>query len=150
MAEIEVSAGEAFRATPHAAVADDPPTARWLFEPLQVQGLAWVAADDGALIGFACCEAFEDALHLWQLAVRADRQGRGAGRALVAACSEEARRRGLPAVTLTTFRDVVFNAHFYERLGFRERTNARLDWTLQREARSGLDPAHRCAMVLDL
>ena len=110
----------------------------------------WVAEQGGEPVGFACCEAFEDALHLWELAVRLDRQGRGAGGALVGVCVEEARRRGLPAVTLTTFRDIVFNAPFYARLGFREGSNARLDWTLEREARRGLDPAARCAMVLDL
>ena len=83
------------------------------------EGLVWVADDVGELIGFAAAQAYFDALHLWELAVRHDRQGRGAGRALVEAAATEARRLGLPAVTLTTFRDIPWNGPLYARLGFR-------------------------------
>jgi hypothetical protein len=38
----------------------------------------------------------------------------------VNAVSDWARYRGLPAVTLTTFRDVPWNGPFYAKLGFRE------------------------------
>jgi N-acetylglutamate synthase-like GNAT family acetyltransferase len=118
------------------------------------EGLVWVAEDDGALIGFAACQAFQDALHLWELAVRRDRQGEGAGRALVATAVAEARRLELPAVTLSTFRDIPWNAPFYTRLGFRELApnalNGRLTAILMRERRLGLDAEARCAMRLDL
>jgi GNAT superfamily N-acetyltransferase len=71
-------------------------------------------------VGFACVEVVDAAAHIWQLSVhpRAGRQGRG--RALVKSVCDWAVANGLPAVTLTTFRDVPWNGPFYARLGFRE------------------------------
>ena len=122
--------------------------------PFAVQGLVWVAEDAGRLIGFATCEAFEHELHLSELAVRQDAQGRGAGRALIAAVVDEARARDLPEVTLTTFRDIPWNAPFYERCGFVEIPEAEfgefLTLVRAKETEIGLDVANRCAMRLAL
>ena len=122
--------------------------------PFAVQGLVWVAEDAGRLIGFATCEAFEHELHLWELAVRHDAQGKGAGRALIAAVEQEARVRGLPAVTLTTFRDIPWNAPFYARCGFVELSQEEfgpfLTLVREKEVEIGLDVANRCAMRLAL
>jgi GNAT superfamily N-acetyltransferase len=122
--------------------------------PFAVQGLVWVAEEAGRLIGFATCEAFEHELHLWELAVRLEAQGKGAGRALIAAVEEEARTRGLPAVTLTTFRDIPWNAPFYARCGFVELSDENLGPFLtlvrEKEVEIGLDVAKRCAMRLTL
>jgi N-acetylglutamate synthase and related acetyltransferases len=122
-----------------------------VYLPLAAQGLVWVATEAGRLVGFACSEVFEGELHLWELAVRREAQGRGAGRALIAAVAREARGRGLP-VTLTTFRDIPWNAPFYARCGFVEMTPAELSPLLklvvEREAAVGLDVASRCAMRL--
>ena len=122
--------------------------------PFAVQGLVWVAEEAGRLIGFATCEAFEHELHLWELAVRLEAQGKGAGRALIAAVEEEARTRGLPAVTLTTFRDIPWNAPFYARCGFVELSDENLGPFLtlvrEKEVEIGLDVANRCAMRLAL
>ena len=70
-------------------------------------------------LGFACVDIVDGLAHLWQLSVdpAAGRQGRGS--ALLNNVCEWASARGLPAVTLTTFKDVSWNAPFYERLGFR-------------------------------
>ncbi|HEY8574690.1 GNAT family N-acetyltransferase [Phenylobacterium sp.] len=118
------------------------------------EGLVWVAEDAGELIGFAACQHFMDALHLWEIAVRHDRQGKGAGRALMAAVTDEARARKAGAVTLTTFRDLPWNGPFYASLGFRalkpEELNGRLTAILMRERRLGLDMNARCAMRLPL
>ncbi|HEY8004545.1 MAG TPA: GNAT family N-acetyltransferase [Phenylobacterium sp.] len=152
--EIERSAGRAFIGSSQAAVATDNVTPATFYAPLIPQGRVWVASDDGRLIGFAACEAFQDALHLWELAVRLDAQKQGAGRALVEAVVTDAAGRGLPAVTLTTFRDIAFNAPFYARLGFAEipegQLNPRLASVCAHEAELGLDVANRCAMRLDL
>ena len=122
--------------------------------PFAVQGLVWVAEDAGQLIGFATCEAFEDELHLWELAVRLEAQGKGAGRALITAVVEEARARALLAVTLTTFRDIPWNAPFYARCGFVELSEDDLGPFLtlvrEKEVEIGLDVANRCAMRLAL
>ena len=52
--------------------------------------------------------------------MRFDAQGKGAGTALIQAAAGDARARGLPAVTLTTFRDLSWNAPFYTGRGFVE------------------------------
>ena len=122
--------------------------------PFAAQGLVWVAEDGGRLIGFATCEAFEHELHLWELAVRHEAQGKGAGRALIVAVVDEARARRLPAVTLTTFRDIPWNAPFYARWGFVELGADELGPFLAlvraKEVEIGLDVANRCAMRLAL
>ncbi|WP_049573891.1 GNAT family N-acetyltransferase [Nonomuraea sp. SBT364] len=69
--------------------------------------------------GFALVGQVDGGLHLEQLAVRPDRMRRGIGGRLVAAVLDHARATGAPAVTLTTFRDVPWNAPWYERHGFR-------------------------------
>jgi GNAT superfamily N-acetyltransferase len=151
---IERSAANAFRGSSQAAVADDRVTpARW-YRPLVPRGLIWVAVEDDRPFGFARTEPFEDALHLWELAVRLAAQRQGAGRALVMAVAADARARSLPAVTLTTFRDIPWNGPFYARLGFVEvpfaEANRRLAGLRAHEATLGLDVANRCAMRLAL
>jgi GNAT superfamily N-acetyltransferase len=70
--------------------------------------------------GFACIEVVDGAAHIWQLSVHPRAARRGRGRALVNAVCDWAVVNGLPAVTLTTFRDVAWNGPFYASLGFRE------------------------------
>ncbi len=128
----------------------DEPSAPEVHFPFQTDGLVLVAEDDGGLIGFATCQACADALHLWELAVRHDRQGQGVGRALLNGVFELAAARGLGAVTLTTFAALAWNAPFYERMGFRKlrelELNGRLHTIRIREAELGLDVAARCVM----
>ncbi|HEY0436284.1 MAG TPA: GNAT family N-acetyltransferase [Phenylobacterium sp.] len=124
------------------------------YVPMQTEGLVLVAESDGEVIGFAANQACEDALHLWELEVRRDRQGRGVGRALVQASVELARGRKLPAVTLTTFNDVSWNGPFYAHLGFEmldlTTLNPRLAAIREREASLGFPMPSRCAMRLVL
>ncbi len=87
---------------------------------------AWRAAQPGFLrvvgrppVGFAHVLEEEDgAAHLQQLVVDPAHARRGLGSALVDAACAEATRRGHDRLSLTTFRDVIFNRPFYERLGF--------------------------------
>ena len=72
----------------------------------------------GAPVGFAAISVVDEAAHLAQLSVDAAFGRRGVGRGLLAAVIGWARRGGLPAVTLTTFRDVPWNGPFYRRYGF--------------------------------
>lgn len=103
-------------------------------------------------MAFALCEVFEDTLHLHELDVRLAYQGQGIGRRLLDHVAATAHRRGLARVTLTTYRDVSFNAPFYERYGFR--VLAPEDWPTwlgrirAAEAAAGLDQLPRVAMAL--
>lgn len=101
-------------------------------------------------MGFAACQACADALHLWELAVREAAQGHGFGKALVLEALALARRRGLRAVTLSTFRDIPWNGPFYAALGFVEvpvsELNPRLQTIRMRESLLGLPVDRRIAM----
>lgn len=86
--------------------------------------------------------------------MRLDRQGQGIGRSLLERAVADARRRGLAAVTLTTFRAVTWNAPFYRKFGFRILEDAEIDGRLASllgdEAEHGIALDQRCAMRLDL
>ena len=69
-------------------------------------------------LGFACVDVVDGDAHLWQLSVLPAAGRQGLGRALVQAVCDWATTNDYRAVTLTTFRDVPWNAPFYERLGF--------------------------------
>lgn len=150
--QIERSAAETFRGSAHAWIADDEVSPASFHRNLAETGHVWVAEVEGDLAGFLTGEAFEDALHIWEFAVSHDHQGQGLGRALIRSAVATAAERGLPAVTLTTFSNIAWNAPFYERLGFRkldahERPD-RLSAILAKEAARGL--TDRCAMRLTL
>ncbi|KXX63856.1 GNAT family N-acetyltransferase [Marichromatium gracile] len=154
---IERSAGELFRTVPELAwIADDRvlPVAAHL-EAVRA-GTSWVVGDgaDPGPWGFLCAEPVGRTLHLSQLAVRLARQRRGGGRVLVQTAIAWARSRHYRALTLTTFRDLGWNAPFYATLGFRILEEAelgpRLRAVLGHEAEYDLPPGSRCAMGLSL
>ena len=57
-------------------------------------------------------------LYLDQISVHPDQGQRGIGAALLTRVIDEAKRRKLRRVALSTFRDLPWNAPFYARLGF--------------------------------
>jgi ketosteroid isomerase-like protein/GNAT superfamily N-acetyltransferase len=120
------------------------------FRAAQAAGRLWVAlAPDGALVGFALADLLDGHLHLDEIDVRPAHGRRGVGSALVGAVATAARRMETPAITLTTFRDVPWNAPFYARLGFRVLDpNKQLvrDWVV---ALSDGDADRVCAMYAD-
>lgn len=154
--DIEQSAGHAFRAIPELAwLADGDNASPEQHRVLIAEGACFVAVDDqDRPVGFLNAAVESDALHIWEVDVRLDRQGSGIGRALLEQAIEAARRHGLAALTLTTFRDVAWNAPFYETCGFRVLEAAELDTRLvgllRDEAARGLPAERRCAMRLVL
>ena len=120
------------------------------------EGRLLVAADDeDAPVGFALLVLAdaEDA-HLHELDVDPAHNGRGLGRALIARAVVWARDRGRRRLTLTTFREVPFNAPYYARIGFVEIAPADLTPALRalREAERahGVERSPRLAMALDV
>ncbi|MFG2078288.1 GNAT family N-acetyltransferase [Nonomuraea maritima] len=77
-----------------------------------------VLVDGEPPAGFALIGWADGNVHLDQLAVRPDSMRQGIGGRLVAAVLDHARAVGAPAVTLTTYRDVPWNAPWYARHGF--------------------------------
>lgn len=150
---IETSAADLFRAVAGLEwIADDDVLPVATHQRLIAQGTVWVAqAKAGALCGFVDAEVFGDELHIWELAVDAGHQQRGIGGLLMRAARLHARAAGLSAVTLTTFRDLPWNAPWYARLGFREADAppaSRLADVLRAEAAHGLPEQRRVALRL--
>jgi GNAT superfamily N-acetyltransferase len=71
------------------------------------------------VVGLLLLEVVDGLAHVEEVAVHPDVQGAGHGAALLDAASAWGVAKGLPAVTLTTFRDVPWNRPYYERRGFR-------------------------------
>jgi GNAT superfamily N-acetyltransferase len=119
-------------------------------------GTCWVAVNEhDILVGFLSAEAIaEHELHIHEMSVSEAFQGQGIGRALLEATIEWAVTHRLAALTLTTFRDVPWNAPFYSRLGFEvlstSSLSARLAMLLQKEVEDGFAEGSRCVMHLPL
>ncbi|MBE3285759.1 GNAT family N-acetyltransferase [Enterobacter cloacae complex sp. P31C] len=150
---LERAAGERFR--------DDPDLA-WLAEGEVIsaeqhlgyaeRGLSWLALANERPVGFLLAEAHPSALYIVELSVDLAWQGKGIGRQLIARAADHARKVGLTSLTLTTFRDVPWNAPFYAKLGFEYVTELTPELREKREeeAAHGLAYNSRCAMRLPL
>jgi GNAT superfamily N-acetyltransferase len=121
--EIERIAGLQFKAFPGLGIPAEMyerPNSVETFAAAQRSGRLWVArAADGQPVGFALVTVIEGYAHLDELDVLPAYGRRGVGTALLAAVCAWAGHAGYPAVTLRTFRDVPWNAPFYQERGFR-------------------------------
>ncbi|KAG8406539.1 hypothetical protein J3459_018680 [Metarhizium acridum] len=157
---VEQSAGQAFRQIYDLAwVADDSGQSVKRHLTLIAQGVAWVALETDlthqeVLVGFLNGEILDGNLHIWEVSVDKDHQGKGIGRALMAQAKKWAAEQQLPFVTLTTFRNVPWNERFYKSIGFVTLDDGEVTAALRRvldaEVRDGLPAERRCAMRLSL
>lgn len=155
---VEVSASEAFRVVPGLEWIADGDDIISSEEHIQYidQGTVWVAETRNQTIGFVTTQYYpdENCLHIWELSVAVDHQGKGVGGHLMNAARSYALEKGLSVITLTTFRELVFNEGFYQKLGYRTLTESevsdRLGSILAREAENGLPLERRCAMAMRL
>ena len=83
-------------------------------------GILRVAEVGGQAVGFALCGEIDGHAHLFEMDVVPEYGRRGIGSALLESVCNEAAVRGLSAMTLTTLRDVPWNAPFYAARGFVE------------------------------
>ncbi|GAB2496091.1 GNAT family N-acetyltransferase [Pseudoxanthomonas sangjuensis] len=84
------------------------------------EGILHVVETGGARAGFALAGEVDGNAHLFEIDVLPEHGRHGIGSALLESVCAEATRRGYPAITLTTLRDVPWNAPFYARRGFAE------------------------------
>lgn len=152
--EIERRAGERFREIGMAEIADDEPMPADQVVRYAEAGRAWVSDDGGSPVGYVVVDVVDGNAHVEQVTVDPEHQGKGIGRALLDAVEAWARSEGRPALTLTTFRDVPWNAPLYRHLGFRDLAEDEIGPELRRlrddEAAHGLDPALRVGMRRDV
>ncbi|GIF69897.1 GCN5 family N-acetyltransferase [Asanoa ishikariensis] len=148
--DIERAAGEAFRGIGMPEIADDePPTTSELEGYLQA-GTAWVMTVEDDVVAYLIAEPIDGNLHIEQVSVHPDHAGKRLGRQLIEHAAAEATANGMPALTLTTFRDVPWNAPYYERCGFHtipdDELTPGLEAKRQQEADHGLDRWTRVCM----
>lgn len=121
----------------------------------QDAGRLWVVAnDDDQPAAYLMADLVDGSLHIEQVTVHPGSARRGLGRALLDHAANRAVADGLPALTLTTFAHVPWNAPYYARCGFRVLDDAEITPGLQaiaqREAAMGLDRWPRVCMRRDL
>ncbi len=152
MPAIERAASSLFEADPDLEGVDFDD----LWEPDELRGFirkghCLVSHVGEAMVGFLASQPFQRELHIWEMDVLPTHQRKGIGAGLIRACQIDARNSGFKALTLTTFRDLAWNAPFYSRLGFEEVTaldaHPRLAGELANEADDGLPAERRCAMI---
>ena len=115
------------------------------------KGRSLTAAIGEQVIGFAAAAPVGRELHLNELSVLRAHQQRGIGATLLGALKIDARNSGFRAITLSTFREVPWNAPFYARHGFVEVVNLEehphLAESLAGAVELGIPAETRCAMI---
>ncbi len=147
---LERASAQRFVGLMDALAADEPSPAAVLAARIADGGLI-VAVEDEAVVGFAMFRRVEARAYVEQLDVLPAFAGRGIGAALLDAVAERARAEGLDGLSLSTFREVPWNAPYYRRLGFVEvaaLTPGMLAIRAEHLAR-GLDEDARVFMVRD-
>ena len=153
--DIERSAGICFRDIGMPEIADDQPLPVAELARYQQAGTAWVAADSTDIpVAYLIAEIVDDNLHVEQVSVHSDHARQGLGCRLIDHAAQYAHAKHLPALTLTTFTHVPWNAPYYTRCGFRVLSTDELTPGLhairRAEAAHGLDKWPRVCMRRDL
>jgi GNAT superfamily N-acetyltransferase len=154
--DVEHLAAQQFRQSAHPDAAELPVQSLEQLHSHQRQGGVWVAVtQDGSVAAFAICKPVDGDLFIVEADVHPAHARQGLGAALFELLGQWARAEGHPALLLTTFRDVPWNAPYYERLGFHVLRDEELGPGLRtiraQETEFGLSPESRVCMrrILD-
>lgn len=132
--------------------ADEPSPAAVLTVRIMDGGLL-VAVDGETVVGFAMFRRVETRAYVEQIDVLPAYAGRRIGAALLDAVAERGREAGLEGLSLSTFREVPWNAPYYRRLGFVEVADEALTTGMssirKEHLARGLDEAARVFMIRD-
>jgi GNAT superfamily N-acetyltransferase len=122
---IERASAQRFLGVMDAMAADEPSPASVLAARIETGGL--LLADTGSdLAAFVMFRPVEDSFYIEQIDVLPAFERRRIGAALIDAVTQRARATSLTRLTLSTFRDVPWNAPYYRRLGFTDIMDAAL------------------------
>lgn len=149
---VERSAAQVFRTVNLGFIADGPTLDPAALTSMAKSNHLWVAVNDwDQPIGFLGGEPLDGNFHLVEVSVGQECQGRGVGKALMGTMLEQVRRDGYKAITLTTFRDLPWNGHWYAKMGFAQVApqvlGRKYTDLLVEEAQRGLDRESRCLMM---
>jgi len=148
--DVERAAGRMFIDVGMPDIAAHAPMSLDAMRGYQSDGRAWIADVDGRVVGYVLAEVVDGNGHIEEVSVDPAFGRKGIGRALIERAVEWAAACGHPAVTLTTFRDVPWNAPFYRRCRFVDMAEDELGPEMRAkrttEAGYGLDPDLRVCM----
>lgn len=152
---IEFEAGQRFASVGMTGIADAPPMALEIVKrKIDAQQIVVAAAADGGCVGFVMFEPQPACFYVQELDVLSSHAGQRIGAALIEQVAQRARAQQITQLTLSTYREVPWNAPYYRRLGFRDIEEADLDAVLiaRRDAHiaRGLDESKRVFMRRDL
>jgi ribosomal protein S18 acetylase RimI-like enzyme len=141
--DIELAAAQLFSVEDLPEPFRSSPTDQASFLKAHKSGLLWVAVDENkSPVGFVLCERLSKSLHIKEMDVHPNHARRGIGQKLLEHLALVGTQQGTQILTLTTFRHIPWNAHFYERMGFHtiapSNLGEELDEILSKEAALGL------------
>lgn len=151
LVRVEIGAGQLFHSVGMPAIAAAVPAIADLKEAVAAERV-WVTTAGREVVGYVISEVVDQNAHVAQVSVAPDHARQGLGRSMVEHVESWGRVLGCPATTLTTFRDVPWNAPYYQRLGYRMLVEHEIGPGLARimaheASLPGIDPGLRCAMV---
>ncbi|MBE9079077.1 GNAT family N-acetyltransferase [Romeria aff. gracilis LEGE 07310] len=155
LSHIEQSAAALFLDTLYSFLANaEPLPLDFVWQRFQA-GQVWVAVDrHDAVVGYAMTREVDSTIYLQQIDVEPKHSQRGIGSALVNEVCSWARFNGYSVVSLSTFRDIPWNAPFYSKLGFRILNEFEITASFQeirfQEIEAGLPIAERVIMFCKL
>lgn len=148
---VEVAAAQAFKAAGLPEIAHMPPAPPEYYHQLPTSAFVLVAETRKQVIGFCLVTELCGQAHLKEISVASEFAGKGVGKQLLQQALTAAQIRDFTMMTLTTFKDVPFNAPFYKSLGFVEfqpdTSWAHLKTLLENEKKSMLGHYGRVAMM---
>ncbi|MGB3626340.1 MAG: GNAT family N-acetyltransferase [Henriciella sp.] len=120
--EIDLAAGQLFAPTGLLTdeALDDHVPADILLNAVDAGFLDVARTEDGGAVGFVLVSEKGAGLYLDQISVDPAHGKMGVGRMLMDNLFDKAARLGVSHISLSTFRDLRWNAPFYRRLGFEE------------------------------
>ncbi len=153
-AQVEINAGELFKTIGLDDLAGDFSDPDFVTSFVQTGGAFVAAHADGTVAGFALAFELDNAVHLQEMSVDPAHGRRGLGGQLLEAVASWARQRDVTRLTLSTFEDVLWNAPFYAKHGYKimspEQWTPGLHILREHEEHIGLPIDRRCFMEKQL
>lgn len=150
---IEQAAAQRFRRTGFAWVADAAPGSTETFAASIAAGQLFViepltGSDRGQPVAFCAFDAIDGNAYIEEVDVLPDHAGHRLAARLIDRAGDWARSQNLPRLTLSTFREIPWNAPYYRRLGFRDldQLTPGLEAIRERHRRLGLLDVERVFM----
>ncbi|WP_181243698.1 GNAT family N-acetyltransferase [Chamaesiphon polymorphus] len=155
LSRIENSAAVLFLDTPYAFLVNDEPLSLDFVRQQYQAKRVWVAVDcHEIVVGYAIAREVDETLYLQQIDVEPEHGRRGIGSALIKTVCNWAKQQGYSIVSLSTFRDLPWNAPFYSKMGFCPVDEAELTTGFQqirlKESEAGLPISDRVIMYCQL